>query len=321
VTSAAGAPNTFAVDPDFRVGLAHNWQASAQRDLPASLTILATYLGSAGDRLMQEVLPNSYPAGAVNPCPTCPLGFVHLSSRGNSVRHAGQLQLRRRLRNGLTATVQYTLARATDDAAAMAGASMSGATIAQDWQDVDAERAPSSFDQRHVMTAQFQYTTGVGVAGGALVDGWRGSLFKGWTFTGTLTTGSGLPLTPIYLTSVPGTAITGTVRADLTGAPPEDRPDGFYLNPAAYTAPAAGAWGRAGRNSTVGPAQFNLNAGVSRTFFVGDRLNLDWRLDATNVLNRVTFSGVNTIVGSPQFGQPNRANTMRRLQMTLRLRY
>ena len=81
---------------------------------------------------------------------------------------------------------------------------MSGAAIAQNWQDLDAERALSTFDQRHLLTAQVQYTTGVGVAGGALVDGFKGSLLKGWTFTGTLTTGSGLPLTPIYLTSVPG---------------------------------------------------------------------------------------------------------------------
>ena len=118
---------------------------------------------------------------------------------------------------------------------------MSGAAIAQDWQDLDAERAPSNFDQRHLLTAQFQYTTGVGVAGGALLDGIKGSLFKGWTFTSPLTTGSGLPLTPTYLTSVPGTGVTGTIRADLTGAPVDDAPDGFYLNPAAYTAPAAGS--------------------------------------------------------------------------------
>ena len=65
-----------------------------------------------------------------------------------------------------------------------AGASMSGAAIAQDWLDLDAEHAPSTFDQRHLITAQVQYTTGVGVAGGALVDGFRGSLLKGWTFTG-----------------------------------------------------------------------------------------------------------------------------------------
>jgi hypothetical protein len=321
IPSASSTPNTFAVDPDLRVGFAQNWQVSAQRDLPASLTIIGTYLGASGSRLMQEILPNTYPAGGVNPCPTCPLGFVHLSSHGNSQRHAGQVQVRRRLRNGLTATVQYTLAKATDDAAALAGASMNGAAVAQNWMDVDAEHAPSSFDQRHLLTAQFQYTTGVGVAGGALLDGFKGSLFKGWTFSSTLTTGSGLPLTPTYLTSLPGTGVTGTMRADLTGAPVGERPDGYYLNPAAYSAPASGEWGRAGRHSVVGPAQFNLNAGISRTFFVGDRLNLDWRLDATNVVNEVTFAGVNTIVGSPQFGLPDRANQMRRLQMTMRLRY
>jgi hypothetical protein len=30
-------PNTFAIDPDFRIGYAQNWQASAQMDLPAAM--------------------------------------------------------------------------------------------------------------------------------------------------------------------------------------------------------------------------------------------------------------------------------------------
>ena len=42
-----------------------------------------------------------------------------------------------------------------------------------------------------------------------------------------------------------------------------------------------------------------------------------WRIDATNILNRVTYSGLNTIVGSPQFGLPNRANAMRKLLSSL----
>ena len=57
---------------------------------------------------------------------------------------------------------------------------------------------PSNFDQRHLFTAQVQYTTGVGVAGGGLLDGVKGTLFKGWTVTAQLNTGSGLPLTPVY---------------------------------------------------------------------------------------------------------------------------
>ena len=41
----------------------------------------------------------------------CPAGFAYLTSNGNSTREAGQVQLRRRLHNGLTATALYTLIR------------------------------------------------------------------------------------------------------------------------------------------------------------------------------------------------------------------
>jgi hypothetical protein len=313
------ALNTFAIDPNFRVGFSQNWQASMQRDLPMSLTIVATYLGTKGHRLMQEFLPNTYPAGVENPCPGCPIGFVYLTSTGESTRHAGQVQLRRRLRNGLTAQVQYTLAKADDNATAFSGAALNGSAVAQDWRDLDAEWGPSNFDQRHLVTAGFQYTTGVGVAGGTLVDGWRGTLLKNWTITSQITTGSGLPLTPVYLTAVPGTGLTGSVRAQLTGVP-LDAP-GYYVNPAAFAAPAAGAWGDAGRNSIRGPSQFNMDAGLTRTFLMGDRLQLDWRLDGRNILNRVTFSGINAVVGSSQFGLATRANQMRKLTTTIRLRF
>jgi hypothetical protein len=125
----------------------------------------------------------------------------------------------------------------------------------------------------------------------------------------------------VFLTAVSGTGVTGTIRPDLTGAPADAAPAGFYLNPSSFAAPSSGRWGSAGRNSITGPAQFSLNAGVTRTFIVSDRLNLDWRIDATNVLNRVTYTGVTTLFGSPQFGLPNRTNTMRRVQTTLRLRF
>jgi hypothetical protein len=310
-------PNTFAVDPDFRVGSSHNWQVSLQRDLPYSLTVSASYLGTRGTGLVREFLPNTYPTGAVNPCPDCPAGFVYLTSGGRSSRHAAQLLVRRRLRGGFTATTQYTLARALDDAASFAGANLSGTVFAQDWLDLGAEYGPSSFDRRHEFTVQLQYTTGVGVAGGALIDGWQGALLKGWTLAAQLRSGSGLPLTPYVLRPVAGTGYTGSVRASLTGAS-TDAPGGYYVNPAAYTVPAPGEWGNAGRNSARGPADFSLDGGITRSFRVSGR-NVDFRIDATNILNRVTYSAVNTLVGSPQFGLPTAANQMRRFQTSLRV--
>ena len=65
----------YAVDPNFRVGYAQNWQASLQRDLPGSLQMTATYLGIKGTRGVQEFLPNTYPIGAAEPLPELSRGI------------------------------------------------------------------------------------------------------------------------------------------------------------------------------------------------------------------------------------------------------
>jgi trimeric autotransporter adhesin len=326
---ASPSGNTFAIDPNFRPGYAQNWQIAVQRDLPGSLQMTATYLGIKGTRGPQEFLPNTFPIGAVNPCATCPTGFAYMTSNGNSTREAGQLQLRRRLHNGLAGILQYTYSKSIDDDAALGGqgaaitppsaASEPSATgapalaIAQNWLRLSAERGLSTFDQRHLLSLQLQYTTGMGMAGGTLLTGWKGALFKEWTFAGTVTAGTGLPETPVYLAPVQGTGVTGTIRPDYIG--------GSLLNPASYTAPLSGEWGNAGRDSITGPAQFTLNASLGRIFRVSDRLNLDLRVDSTNALNHVVFTTWNTIVNSAQFGLPAAANAMRSLQTTLRLRF
>jgi len=312
--------NTFGIDPNLRVGAAQNWQVLVQRDMPGSLTVSATYLGTKGTDLLQEFMPNTNAPGMANPCPLCPSGFVYLASNGSSSRNAGQFQVRRRLRNGLTASLQYTLAEAHDNATAFAAVNLAPSAIAQDWRNLDAEYAPSSFDQRHQIVATFQYTTGMGASGGALLDGWKGTLYKGWTVSGTLTVGSGSPFTPIVLAPIQGTGVIGTLRPNLTGAS-LDAPAGDYLNPAAYAAPAPGDWGNASRNSAVGPTQFAFNANIARTFQWTERISLDWRIEATNLLNRETYIGVNSIVGGPLFGLPSVTNTPRKIQSTMRLRF
>ncbi|HEY6392832.1 MAG TPA: TonB-dependent receptor [Bryobacteraceae bacterium] len=318
--SSASTPNTFAVDPNFRVGYSQNWQLSVQRDLPAALLLTAAYQGGKGTRGMQEFLPNTFPVGALNPCPACPAGFIYLTSNGNSTRESGQIQLRRRLHNGFTANLQYTFSKSIDDSA-LGGRGQGVNVIAQNWLDLAAERGLSNFDQRHQLMAQAQYTTGMGVGGGTLVSGWKGALFKEWTFVSQINAGSGLPLTPIYVAAVLGTGVTGSIRPDYTGAAVHAAPPGFFLNRAAYAAPATGQWGNAGRNSITGPAQFVLNAGMGRTFRVSDRLSADLRIDATNALNHVTYPNWNTIVTSAQFGLPNIANPMRSVETTFRLRF
>ena len=122
VACSKTTPDTFAIDPNFRIGYVQNWQLSVQRDLPFALQMTATYSGIKGTHGPQEILPNSYPLGAANPCPSCPLGFEYETSNGNSIRDAGQLQLRRRLRSGFAASLSYTYAKSIDDDAYLGGA-------------------------------------------------------------------------------------------------------------------------------------------------------------------------------------------------------
>jgi len=293
---------------------------SIQQDLPGALVMIATYLGSKGTRGVQQFLPNTWPAGAENPCPLCPAGFVYVASNGNSSRQAGQIQLRRRLQSGFTATLQYTFSKSIDDAA-LGGKGQGNPVIAQNWLNLRAEWSLSNFDQRHLMNLQLQYTSGMGIRGGLLMGGWRGRLLKEWTLLTQITAGSGSPLTPVYLTAVRGTGMTGSIRPDYTGAPVYDATPGLFLNPAAYAAPAPGHWGNAGRNSIIGPAQFSVNASLGRAFRVRDRVSLDLRVDAMNAINHVTFPGSNTMVPSAQFGLPVVANPMRTVQTTLRARF
>ncbi len=344
VASSGTTTDTFAVDPNFRVGYSQNWQISLQRDLPGSLQLATTYLGIKGTRGMQEFLPNTAPSAAEIPCAACPRGFIYLTSNGNSSREAGQVQLRRRLHSGFTATLQYVFSKSIDDDSSLGGqgfmltqsssgqssggsltppvaASAPSAVVAQNWLNLRGERSRSSFDQRHLLNAQLQYTTGMGLAGGTLNSGWISALLKEWTFATLITAGSGLPETPILPLPVSGTGVTGSLRPDYTGAPLYSAPAGLFLNPAAYANPLPGQWGNAGRNTITGPAQFTLNASLGRTFRVNDRLNLDLRFDSANALNHVTYTSWNTTFGSAQFGVPVSANSMRSLQTTVRLRF
>lgn len=83
------------------------------------------------------------------------------------------------------------------------------AAIAQNWLDPGAERSLSSFDQRHLLSVQAQYTTGQGLEGGTLLHGRPGRLLREWTVLTRINAGSGFPETPVYPATVPGTGDVG----------------------------------------------------------------------------------------------------------------
>jgi hypothetical protein len=318
-------PNTtFAVDPNFRIGYVHSWQFSAQQNLPAGMVATVTYSGAKGTHQMQEFIPNSAPAGASYFCTGCPKNFYYMTSGGNTISNNIWLQLQRRFRSGFMGNLMYMHANSIDDGSAggggRGGGQGSAALIAQNWLDLDAERARSSGIREHTLNAMMQYSTGMGARGGALLKGVKGKLLRDWTVTTMFSAASGAPLSPTVASrALGGTGIIGPLRGDYTGLPVY-LPDGS-LNPAAFAVPVAGTYGNAGRNVITGPMTFSINASAGRVIRLAERKSVDFRVDSVNPINHPVITSWNTTVGSTQFGLPSAVNPMRSLSLTLRFRF
>ncbi len=95
----------------------------------------------------------------------------------------------------------------------------------------------------------------------------------------------------------------------------------MLFNTAAFTDPATGTWGNAGRNTIPGPTMFSLNGSLGRVFRIGERRSADLQLQAQNMLNRVTITGWGTVLGSSTYGLASNASQMRKITMSLRFRF
>ena len=307
--------NTFAVNPEYRIGYVQQWNFSIQQNLPLSLQATLSYQGSKGTQLNRLFQPWVMPPGAAAaPYPT---GYVYQSYGGNSIYHGAVIQLIRRFRGGLSAGAGYVFSKSIDD-----GGAGGGSGQAQDWLNFKAERGLSSFDQRHNLNINFSYSTGQGRMGGGLLTGWRAHLLNDWTIMSQIQLASTTPMTvTVAGNQLSRGAVSQTLRADATGIPLHPAPAGLLFNPAAFAVPAAGRWGNAGRNIVEGPMLFSLNAAAARVFRLGERRALEIQMRANNALNTVVVNRWNTQINTNTFGLPTGVAPMRSVTSSLRFRF
>jgi hypothetical protein len=63
-----------------------------------------------------------------------------------------------------------------------------------------------------------------------------------------------------------------------------------WFNPNAFSLEAIGTFGNVGKNVLTGPSFRDLDASLWKTTSIGDRIKLEFRTEAFNVLNHVNFS-------------------------------
>ncbi|MCX6625138.1 MAG: hypothetical protein NTY38_29575 [Acidobacteria bacterium] len=324
-TVASDITNTYAIFRNYTVGYAQTWNFNVQHDLPASFIVEAGYLGTKGTRLDIQRVPNSAPPGS-------PLtsedrrrignatGFILDTSDGNSVYHSAQLRVTRRFRKGISMNALYTFSKSIDDVSTYGGGQ---GVVVQDPNNLSAERGLSSFDVRHTFNTSFILTSPVG-DGASLIplNGWGKRVLEAWTLNGSVVARSGSPFTAIVLgnrSDAGGTGVTGSARADATGLA-VDSGTGFFNLPA-FTLPATGRFGNAGRNTIPGPGSFTTNLSFGRGFAMGERRRLELRLESSNTLNTVSIARIATTVNASDYGRATAAGGMRTTSIMMRFRF
>ncbi len=323
VASPRDITNSFAVATNYRTPYAGTWNASLQRDLGRGFFMEIGYLGTKGTGLDVRIVPNQPPPGSVIQRTQLgnALAFTFDESVGNSIFESGHVRLVRRFNRGISINAFYQYGKSIDDSSTFGGA---GNTTAQNWQNIEAERGLSSFDMRHSFIGSFVWQSPVGAAGSRIAaDSKLGRILSDWQLSGSITAHTGTPLTARALGNVAQlaqTGGTGSERAEATGQPIESGTGFFNLN--AFTVPAPGTYGNAGRNTIPGPDFFTLNLAFARSFSLGERRrSIEFRVESNNVLNHVNFTNLYTVVNAVNYGLPSAAGAMRTMQAVVRLRF
>jgi trimeric autotransporter adhesin len=324
-TPVQSITNTYAVDRGYRLGYIQTWNFAIQQTLRHQFVMELGYLGTKGTRLDIQEYPNrALPGSSIDSQSNLQIanatGFVYDTWNGNSIYHAAQARLTRRFSRGVSFNLLYTFSKSIDDASSIGGG---GTVYAQNALDLSAERGLSAFDRRHVLNGSFILTSPVGEQGLLRGRGWKEALLKDWTLNGTLIAETGVPLTARVLgnqANIAGTGAVGSGRANATGLGIDSGTGPFNL--LAFTLPASGQYGNAGRNTIPGPGLFNINFSFGRAFKVIDeRKRIEFRVDSSNPLNKVNISSYYTIVNATNYGLPSSVGSMRSLTAVVRFRF
>ncbi|HEY7501946.1 MAG TPA: TonB-dependent receptor [Vicinamibacterales bacterium] len=317
--------NSYGIDRSYDLGIAQIWNADMQRDLPHNLSVGVGYTGTKGSNLDIQRAPNRNSDGTLRIDNVQP--FTWQSSEGRSTLHSIALRARKRLARGISFGGQYTWSRAYDNASSLGGGGGgSGGTLAQNDQDLDAEWGRSSFERRHAVNADYSIELPWGPGRPWLNHNrWTSQIFGGWSWSGNFSMQSGGPFTPRVTGSFRdvGSGVNGTLRADYDGEPIgiDDPTTLRFFNTDAFTIPAAGLFGTAPRNLIIGPGSKNLNMNLSKNVNFSRSRGVTIRIQANNVLNRVQFAAIDTVVNSPTFGQVTSVRPMRSVQLVMRFRF
>jgi hypothetical protein len=212
--------------------------------------------------------------------------------------------LKRRFSHGLTLRGVYTWSKSLDDGDSLnATAAANAVALLSNPYDAAADKGLATYDVRNigVITASYELPFGPGHSYLSGKSGIFGAVVGGWTVNSIVTAQSGFPFTPLlgYNPSNNGDTrnpVRPFLNPSFTGPVILGKP-GQWFDPNAFVAPQnnSGFFGNVGRNTYIGPGLATWDFSVMKDTRLLEGLNLQFRAEIFNLLNRANFNTPNLI--------------------------
>jgi hypothetical protein len=284
-------PALFAYQPGYELPYTLHYNVTVEQALGTDNTASMAYVGASGRRLGRaEVMLNPNP------------NFTRLNVLRNAAEsgyHAFQAQFQRRLSRGLQALASYTWSKSLDN---VSEESISNFQAAIERYDPRLDRGPSTFDARHTLTGAVSYEIP-----SPFKHGLERAVFGDFGVDAIYRARTALPVNVVRGSDALGVGTATVARPDLVPGAPLYIADstvagGRRINRAAFSTPSGNRQGTLSRNALRGFPLSQLDMSLRRQFNFSERLNLQFRVDAFNILNTPNFANPEGRLNNTNFG-------------------
>jgi hypothetical protein len=316
-----------ALDPEVETPYAYNWFAGVQRQLPWEFVVDASYIGTAGRKLMSVDAGGGENYNRVtgdlldgrldrlNPS----FGAINLNESRISSRYDGlTLELRRRYGRGFAFQAAYTLGKATDTAG-----------VFVDLLRPDLEGGLAGHDVRHRLAINQVLEIPV-PSSHAVIE----HLLGGWQINSITVWQTGSPFDVFTSATYP----TGDYNADGQntdrpntpsfgtdlGSPSQEQWRAGVFTAADFGRAAPGTVGDLPRNAYRGPGYLNTDLSLVKRLAVpaiGRDAGVQLRVEAYNLFNTINLTNPTTNLSSTLFGRVTSARPSREVQIGVRITF
>jgi hypothetical protein len=342
------------VQPNMKTPTVQSWTFKIEQKIAPNTSLGVGYVGSHGYHEILSVDANE-PVPAICPASPCPAGLsagtiyyapgsklanpnlantTSWFSNGLSSYNALQVDVNHRFSHGFQLRGVYTYSKSLDDGGTLntsVGTNTPAFVMFPLNSKIDWGLSPFDVRQLAVLNGMYELPFGKGKRFLGTTGSITRRLVSGWSIGGVATMQSGFPFTPqlgfnpsnngdtrnpvrpSWNPAFSGPVILGRVNQ--------------YFDPNAFAVPVNGTYGNVGRDVLAGPGLATVDVSLLKNTAVREHLNLQFRAEFFNVLNRTNFSTPNPVVFASNSSAPvstagvisATSTTSRQIQLGLKL--